>query len=356
MTWTKGDSFALLWTLALAGVGGVVATALGLPLGYMLGSMILVALFASFGIRLGGRGVFLPPTLRVAFVPVIGVVIGAAFSPEVAGQALGWWVSLLALLLYIPVAHGLGYAIYRLGGLDRPTAFFGAVPGGLIESVELADAAGANVPMTAGLHFLRLIGIILCIPLIFTLLTGQVVGSAGAVQAVGSGRPLSLWDAGVLFASGVVGWYGGRLLRLPAYFMTGPLLASAVAHGMGWVHGVPPGWLVAVTQVVVGGGLGARFAGLGGAMLGRAVALSVLYGAALMGVAFVFAVGVHALGVAPTAAAFLAFAPGGVAEMSLVALSLQYSVVFVTVHHVARIVISVMMAKYGYRMMMARRP
>ena len=47
----------------------------------------------------------------------------------------------------------------------------------------------------------------------------------------------------------------------------------------------------------------------------------------------------------PPAAVFLAFAPGGLAEMSLIALSLQMSVVYVTAHHVARIVLSVTIAQ-----------
>jgi len=144
---------------------------------------------------------------------------------------------------------------------------------------------------------------------------------------------------------------GGRALHLPAFWLTGPLIVSAVVHGLGWVQGVPPGWLVAVTQVVVGGGLGARFAGVQPAMLRRALGLSVLYGAAVLGLAAGFAYVLHAVGVAPGPAAFLAYAPGGVAEMSLIALSLQYSVVFVTVHHVARILISVMVAKAGYRLL-----
>jgi hypothetical protein len=349
MRLTKADWAALLATLAVAGIGGVVATALHLPLGFMLGSIVLVGLIAGFGLKIAGRGVFLPQKLRMSFIPVIGVVIGGAFTPEVAEQVMGWWISLLALLMYVPVAHAVGFAIYSAGGLDRPTAFFAAVPGGLIESIDLAEAAGANVPMAATLHFLRLIGTIVCVPLIFTVLTGHSVGSASGIKVAGSGLPLGLWDAGVLIAAGVLGWAGGRVLRLPAYWLTGPLIASALAHGLGWVHGVPPGWLVAVTQVVVGGGLGARFAGVGGAMLRRAVGLSLLYGVAILSVAFGFALVVQGLGVAPLAAAFLAFAPGGVAEMSLIALSLQYSVVFVTLHHVARILIAVMVAKYGYR-------
>ena len=41
--------------------------------------------------------------------------------------------------------------------------------------------------------------------------------------------------------------------------------------------------------------------------------------------------------------------PVMLAEMSLIALSLQMSVVFVTLHHIARIVLSVLIAKLGAR-------
>ncbi|MEL6196975.1 MAG: AbrB family transcriptional regulator, partial [Pseudomonadota bacterium] len=44
-------------------------------------------------------------------------------------------------------------------------------------------------------------------------------------------------------------------------------------------------------------------------------------------------------------AIILAFAPGGVSEMSRVALSLQISVLFVTAHHVARILFIVFRVK-----------
>ena len=49
------------------------------------------------------------------------------------------------------------------------------------------------------------------------------------------------------------------------------------------------------------------------------------------------------------AAVFLAYAPGGLAEMSLVALSLNMSVIYVTAHHVLRIVLAVSFAKLGKR-------
>ena len=48
-------------------------------------------------------------------------------------------------------------------------------------------------------------------------------------------------------------------------------------------------------------------------------------------------------------AVILAFAPGGVVEMSLVAVSLEISVVYVTTHHVLRILLTVFFAQLGLR-------
>ena len=52
----------------------------------------------------------------------------------------------------------------------------------------------------------------------------------------------------------------------------------------------------------------------------------------------------------PVSAVILAFAPGGVSEMSLVALSLHLSAVFVTMHHLVRIILAVMAARLGQRL------
>jgi hypothetical protein len=65
-------------------------------------------------------------------------------------------------------------------------------------------------------------------------------------------------------------------------------------------------------------------------------------------VALGFALGLAQLVAEPVPAVFLAFAPGGLAEMSLVALSLEVGVVFVTAHHVLRIVLAVAVAQAAY--------
>ena len=107
------------------------------------------------------------------------------------------------------------------------------------------------------------------------------------------------------------------------------------------MQGVPPGWMIAATQVVLGTGLGARFAGIGRDLLLRAGKAALANAAASLAIAFGFATALHGLTGEPVAAVFLAFAPGGLAEMSLIALSLQMSVIYVTAHHVVRIVLAV---------------
>jgi hypothetical protein len=345
------DLGALAITLAVGGAGGAAAAALHLPLGFLLGSLLTVGVMAARNLRIAGKPVTLPARLRFSFVPVIGVAIGGAFTPAVAGQALGWGPSLLALCLFVPMAHGLGYAIYRRGGLPPRDAFFGAVPGGLIESVQLGEEAGADVRLLTVLQFLRLIGTIVAIPMIFWGLTGHAVGSASGARMVGAGVALGVRDVVLLIAAGVVGVAVARVLRFPGWIITGPLVASALLHVTGMVQGVPPGWLVALTQVVLGTGLGARFVGVDPALLRRAAGLALLNGAAALLLALGFAFALHALVGEPVAAVFLAFAPGGLAEMSLIALSLNLSVIYVTAHHVARIVLAVTAAKLGSKIL-----
>jgi len=251
----------------------------------------------------------------------------------------------LALVLFVPVAQASGYLIYRKGGLSPATAYFGAVPGGLMEMVVLGEEAGADVAILVLIQFLRLILTIVFVPVLFAFLTGHAVGSSAGVAMTGADNPLEAWDITMLMVAGVGGYFLGRALHFPAAIMTGPLAASALFHLTGVTDAVPPVWTIAMTQIVVGTGLGARFAGMAGATLRRGSWLALLSTAASLAIAFLFAEALHLTVGLPLSAVFLAFAPGGITEMSLIALSLQISVVFVTLHHVLRIVLAVSLAK-----------
>lgn len=338
----------MLLALAIGLAGGVAADFLGMPLPMMLGSLVALALVAVAGLRPFGRAPWLPERLRFALVPVIGVAIGAAFTPDLLAGALRWLPTVAGVILYVPLAHLAGFLIYRrLGGLDRPTALYAAMPGGLIEAIAMGEGAGADRQMLILLQFLRLILCIVLLPFGFMLLTGGPVGSAAGTQMHGADLPLGVSDVVLLVLAGVGGVLLGRRLRLPASVILGPMLCSAALHLTGLTRTVPPDWAIDLTQLVVGTSLGLRFLGLPRGTLARALRLAVANIAAALGLALVLALALHGAVGEATGTVLLAYSPGGVAEMTLVALSLQASVAFVSVHHLVRIVTAVAVTQFA---------
>jgi uncharacterized protein len=345
-----GRDTAHLPSVALAVVagaaGGWLAKAVGAPLPWLIGSLLVVTALAVRNVRPFGHTVGAPTVFRTISVPVIGVSIGAAFTPEILDEAARWWPSALALFLYIPLAHTIGFlAARRVGGVDAPTAYYGMMPGGFIESIALGDAAGADAALLATFQFLRLILCIVLIPIGFTLATGDAVGSASGVVIGGEVQELTPRDWAVLLACGVAGGVAGKKLGLPAGIVTGPILLSGLAHVLGWVHGGPPRWLIDATQLIFGITLGTRFAGRSADVLLTGIRVLAVSLPVTLLLAAAFSVALHRVVNERWEAVFLAFAPGGLAEMALIALSLEISVIYVTVHHVARILLAVFVAR-----------
>ncbi|SPH16939.1 hypothetical protein DEA8626_00453 [Defluviimonas aquaemixtae] len=337
-------------TYALGTAGGFAAAALHLPLPMLLGSLLAVGAASVAGLKPLGRVPQAPQQLRMLFIPVIGVAIGGAARPEILTEAPEWIPSLIALCLFIPAVHYGGYRLLTaIGRVDRLTAFYGTAPGGLVETVQMGEEAGADVPMLAMLQFLRLILTIILVPLAFTLMEGHAVGSAGGAAV--AGHAMGLRDAALLIAAAVVGAVIGVRLKLPAGHVLGPILLSGAAHVAGLTQAVPPGWLIAATQVVIGTSLGVRFAGMPKRRILDAALLALANAVVTIGGAVVLSLSIAGIVGEPARTIFLAFAPGGLVEMGLIALSLNMSILYVTAHHLVRIVLSVTIARtFGARL------
>ncbi len=335
----------LALTMALGVAGGFGARAVHLPLPMLLGSLLAVAAAALAGLRPFRRLPQCPTGLRLFFVPIIGVAIGGNFTPQILLEARLWWPSLVALCLFIPTAHLLGYrALKAIGRLDPITTFFGTAPGGLTETVLMGEEAGADVAMLTMLQFLRLILTIIVVPLGFTIATGHAVGSAGGASLVGA-HTLGAADWGWILGAAALGLVLGRASRLPAGMITGPIIVSAAMHLSGLSDASPPLWSIMATQIVIGTSLGVRFAGMPLGRLVLALRLAIVNVLIFIALAAIFAYSLAGFVNEPVAAVFLAFAPGGLTEMSLIALSLQMSVIYVTAHHVLRILLAVAIAR-----------
>ena len=105
------------------------------------------------------------------------------------------------------------------------------------------------------------------------------------------------------------------------------------------IHARPPAEAILVAQFFIGSAIGVQFLGVTWGELTRVVAAGITYVLVLAVLSAVFAGIVTALGVGNPVAAFLAFAPGGQAEMTVLAIVTGADLGFVITHHLTRIVI-----------------
>lgn len=342
-----------LGTLAIAIIGALIARAVQLPLPWMIGAMLATTLVALFDLRIAGHGVRLPMAPRLVMVPVIGVMLGSGFSPEIIGQMAHWWATMAGLLVFVAASL---FAVYTLNrrvfGFDKPTAYFAAIPGGVIESAILGEMAGGDGRTISLIHFCRVLLAVLTIPITMRLIFGPVGSVAIAPDALDTA--LSPSDMALLIGAGVIGFFAAKRIGLPGAAITGPMVLSAIVHVTGWTAAHPPSWLVITAQLVMGATLGSRFAGyaLSQAMHAMRAALATVV--IMIAIAALIALALRPLMAESFTAMILAYAPGGLAEMSLIALSLNIGVAFVATHHIARIIIAMIGAPIAYRLFIDR--
>ena len=132
------------------------------------------------------------------------------------------------------------------------------------------------------------------------------------------------------------------------------MFLSAAVHLAGWTEAQPPGILVAAAQVIVGSAIGCRFAGADLALIRRAVLAAAGGTVVLVTVTVAFAVVIGSMTDLQLEALVLAYAPGGLAEMSLIAIALGSDAAFVATHHILRIFIIVVIAPTAYRIFKSR--
>jgi len=321
-------------------IGGICAFWIGLPMPFMLGGIFGAAAFVLWYERDDKQLPKLSRWVRLVSMSIIGAMIGSRFSPEVLTLLPEFWLSGLALIPFILLAHGGSYAIMRgLGRYKKLDAYFASLPGGLIDSVALAEQAGADLRIVTTQHFIRIILVVSSVPLLFLFIQGNAVGSL-AGQSLAT-TDYDLIDVMLLLSIALIGLFIGQLTKLPVSHMIGPLLLALALSVSGVVEIAIPPWLGHTAQYMVGTALGAQFSGISRKLLVRGLGMGLISGCYMLFLAAGFAtILVHQVP-ADFGALFISFAAGGLAEMSLIALSLNFNPAVVALHHLWRIILTV---------------
>ena len=316
-------------TLAIGTAGGMAMGLAGLPAGWLAGAMLAVAVAAVLG-----RPVQIPHRLgQVTFV-VTGISLGGAVTPEMLAGIATWPLSILALTLaMIVLTASVALYLQHVHGWDPGSAFLGACPGALTTVIMVAMDRKADVRGIAVVQTVRVVLLVAALPALLSML-----GIAGAPPPA---RTLdltakALLELAVLFAAGFGAAIGMQWLRFPGALIFGSMISSAVLHGTGLITTSLPNWLAIAAFITLGSLTGTRFAGMDLPLL-RRLALASL-GSFAVGVVVamlcaLLAAEVLSLNVGD---AVLAYAPGAIEAMMILALALHFDPAFVAAHHLWR--------------------
>lgn len=326
------------WATPLVGLaGGTLASLIGWPLPWIIGSLLAV-----IAARCSGWLITEMPGGRKTGQWLVASAIGLHFTQTVFAELLGHFAVILLGALLTLLLSLIGILVLRRAGLDRATAFFASMPGGASEMVNLAQRHHAETAKVAAAHSLRLLLVVLLIPAIFT---WRLPPIAPPIPA-----PVDWsWLAVLLPGGALLAWLWGRLGQ-PNPWMLGPLTVCAVASVSFDLHlGLPDG-LGQIGQWLIGCALGCHFDRSFFRSAPGFLARILLFCLLAMLAAAALGQGLGWLAGESQNALMLGMMPGGITELCLTAEALQLSVALVTALQVLRLFLVMFLAEPLFRL------
>ncbi|MGL4728836.1 MAG: AbrB family transcriptional regulator [Bosea sp. (in: a-proteobacteria)] len=313
--------------LAVAAFGGTSCALIGIPAPWLTGAMLAAAFAISgLGWRAPSR-----PIVDVAML-LCGLLLGSTATPE-ALAAMAHYPGSIALLLMSIAAIMLitgGYLVL-VPKWPRMDAALAAAPGALSAVMAIALDKGAPLPRIVIIQLFRLFALIAAVPSL-VVYSGIAPGDLKPITSA-IATPQGLLVLGI---AGVVTALSFEKLGITAPVILGATLASAVLHGMGAVVGTLPPEVAILSFVLLGAGIGGRFAGVTPRDLVAAMPVAFIAFLSSMLVAMAFAWPASMVAGVPYGTAFVAFAPGGLEAMAVLAFALGLDPLYVGAHHLVR--------------------
>ncbi len=329
-------------SLALGAAGGAVFATLNVPLPWMLGAIVANTIAA-----VRGWPVTIPHTVRVIVISIVGVFLGASFSPDMLDRLAAWAGSLSLMFVFIPLVTLIASEYFRrFAGFDQATAIFSGAPGTLTAMVIVGGSSGGDERLITLAQGLRAMLVVMVLPNIVAVL----VGHPEAIQVIASESsavsPQAVW----LIGAAVTGFVVAHVLNLPAIAMATSMVVTAALYLAGVVTWHAPDPVFQAALWILGSAIGSRFAIASAATFFRVSRHAIVATGVVIVVSAAFAGVASLLTGTPYLTSLLSFTPGGVAEMCLIAIAFDIDPTFVAVHHLLRIAILVTLLPIGAKL------
>lgn len=334
---------------ALTFAAGLALDAAGLDSAFLFAAL-LVGLVAALLVP-RSRAV-VPRRAFIAAQAVLGVMLGTFLeSSSLSSLADDWLPVAVVSIGTLALSIAAGLVLTRTTELDAPTGALGMVAGGASGIVAMADELGADARLVAFMQYLRVLVVVLSIPVVVAL----GFPAAGSGAGPDDGPLLAGLSDWVLTAGvAVVGAWAGRLTKLPAATLLGPLLlAGAITLAAPDALDVPP-LARELAFALIGLEVGLRFTAETLRAMGRLLGPVIVAILALMAGSFLFALGLTATTSASLLESYLATTPGGLYAVLAVAFGAGADTTFVVAVQTLRLLSLVILAPWVVRWVVRR--
>ena len=328
------------FAVAVAGVG--IFKLLHLPLPFLMGPIFACLIASLLGIPM--RGI---KPVNEAMRSILGVAVGSTFSVSLLVSMGAMWPTLLMVPVMIAAIGAVGVPYFqRLWGFDFPTSYYSAMPGGLQDMLIFGEEAGGDVRALSLIHATRVLVIVVALPFLL-----KWAWDADLSNPPGAPAASLAWSQMALMVfCGLAGWQVAKRLGLFGASILGPLLLAAAFALAGLLQHRPPAEAIWAAQFFIGMGVGTKYAGISWYEIRRDVTAALGFCLILLVMTVIFAETIHLFHLAPAMETILAFAPGGQAEMAVLALIVGADLAFVVAHHVLRIFLVILGAPLAARL------
>ena len=338
--------FAFTVAIALVGVGAFHIASIPLP--WLLGPITACLFAALFGLPLKGLKL-----LNDAMRTILGVAVGATLTPAVLATFPAMWPTLMLIPVTVAAIGLIGVPYFqRIWGYDFPTAYYSTMPGGLQDMLLFGEESGGNVRTLSLIHATRVLVIVCALPFLLNGICDANLDNPPGVPI----DTIPVSELLTMVACGLVGWRVAKWIGLFGASILGPLIVTAIVTLSGFLHFRPPAEAIWAAQFFIGMTIGAKYAGITMAEVRRDLAAGVGFCVILIVLTVIVVEGVLLADLAPGQDALLAFAPGGQAELTVLALIVGADVAFVVAHHVLRIFVVILGAPLAVKLFAPKPP
>ena len=309
-------------------ISAFLAYKINLPLPFFLGPVFGVMILAFNGFEFK-----FPPYFWDLTRVVVGTYLGTKLNDQILSNLITWSGSfILQIILIILSIIVLSFYFKKFCNYDLPTSVSSSTPGGATTVFLISqDMGNIDVPKHFITHLTRIFFVLTVLPFV--------------VRYFISYEPniiLEMQDFDVLqilkiFFFSAIAAFIAKILKIPAPFFLGPLLSTGFIYSSGLSTYQFPDLGLNICLIIIGAYIGLRFQNYKILDFVKNLKYTFFSVLILFFITLSFCYFSHVLFGHDFIALFLSYTPGGIYEMTGIAIAFDYKVDFVVTHHIVRL-------------------